>query len=140
MNDPVDDALGADDSRPAATNVTWLLSSGLRNAPRVDEAVVERASAIDRAWFKRHPTRAYRLRLPVPNEFPDDRPPAAGAERLVLVKQVLPGARLRWPIWAVQRPRDCDASLGGAWEMCAPESVKQIALGMATVLLLEAGR
>jgi len=80
------------------------------------------------------------LRLPVPNEFPDERPPEVGDVRMVLVKQVLPGARLRWPVLVFQRPRDCDASLGDAWEVCAPESVKQIALGMATVLLLEAGR
>ena len=104
----------------------------------LEVAAAKRANAIDQAWFRRHPTRAYRVRAPVPNEFPDFCRPAVGTERLVvLVKQVRPGTRLRCPLWADQWPSTNDDCLALAWLKFVPERVKQIALDMAAVLLSE---
>ncbi len=60
-------------------------------------AAIDRASDLDRAWFARHPTRAYRLRPVVPGEFGRGTFPS-GTQRLALVKQLLPGCRTRFAV------------------------------------------
>ena len=104
----------------------------------LEVAAAKRANTIDQVWFKRHPARAYRVRAPVPNEFPDACRPAVGTERLVvLVKQVRPGTRLRCPLWADRWPSTDDDCLARAWLAFVPERVKQIALDIAAILLSE---
>ena len=98
-------------------------------------AAIDRASDSDRAWFAHHPARAYRLRPTVPGEFPGYTYPA-GAERLALVKQLLPGTRQRSPMWAFQRPCDCDACLDGIWQEHAPDGLKRTMLDLAAALML----
>src|SRR4051812_8116939 len=81
-------------------------------------------AAVDRAWFTRHPDRAYRLRAALPNEHPGP-PLPKGARLLTLVKQISPGSRARLPMWAVRAPYGCDDCLGAIWDQHAPDSFKR---------------
>lgn len=97
-------------------------------------AAIDRASDLDRAWFARHSTRAYRLRPVVPGEFGTGTFPP-GTQRLALVKQLLPGARTRLPFWAIRRPCSCDACLGEIWDAHAPPSLKCSMVELAATLM-----
>src|SRR4051812_9825036 len=60
-------------------------------------AAVERAAKLDAGWFRRHPARAHRVRRMVTGEGltgPEQSGPA-GWSTFVVVKQVVPGVRLR---------------------------------------------
>lgn len=63
------------------------------------------ATLADAAWFKAHPRRKYRVRTQVEGEFDvydlGTRPPLPGAKRYAVVKQLVPGARIRLPCWAI---------------------------------------
>lgn len=110
--------------------------SGLPISRKAAQAV-ERASTLDRAWFKQHAERAYRLRPALPHEFPGVHWPD-GAARLALVKQVLLGTRLRLAFWATRPVCDCDKCLAGVWEAMAPPQVRDVAM-TASVAGLRAG-
>lgn len=97
-------------------------------------AAIDRASDLDRAWFARHPNRAYRLRPVVPGEFGSGSFPV-GAQRLALVKQMLPGSRMRLPFWAVRRPCSCDTCLSEIWDAHVPEQIKRSCIDMAASLM-----
>lgn len=100
-------------------------------------AAVDRASELDRAWFKRHPSRAYRVRRMIPGEHlpvalsygPPDWPV------YTLVKQVTPGCRMRVPFKFRQTPASSESCLAAIWERCASERTKRIALDMAAAML-----
>jgi hypothetical protein len=58
----------------------------LRNHPWKDD---------DRKWFERNPSRAHRMRLPFAGETDDEAEAPVGHTRVMLVRQVEPGARRR---------------------------------------------
>ena len=61
----------------------------------------EEASEQDRLWFDAHPERTVCLRPAIPGEFP---PGLADDCPYVLVRQVVPGLRLREPVRLVVLP------------------------------------
>lgn len=64
-------------------------------------ATIDRVSAEDRDWFEAHPGEEYRMRPAVPGEFwPSD----AAWITHVVVRQVLPGFRLRFPMARIHKP------------------------------------
>lgn len=52
---------------------------------------------LDQAWFAENSTRTHRVRPRISGEFPSLRP-TMGLQDLVIVKQVQPGLRIRFPI------------------------------------------
>ncbi len=49
----------------------------------------------DRAWFARHHGRAHRIRRPLGGERKLPPPPPRGFKRLIVVRQIKPGSRIR---------------------------------------------
>ena len=90
-------------------------------------AAIERASAGDRAWFRRHPDRADRLRPTLRDEFPGmaERP---GASRVTLVKRATATLRFRLAMWAYRWPCRCDGCLDSIWEQLVPEQYRETAV------------
>src|SRR3954453_23011204 len=66
------------------------------------QAAIERTSELDRAWFRLHPERARRVRRATAPERQNDRPP--GCSLFVVVKQVVPGLRMRAGFWGTCYP------------------------------------
>jgi hypothetical protein len=99
-------------------------------------ALIDRASELDRAWFERHPGRAYRIRPEIAGEHLDAVCPR---DRLAmtLVKQVRPGLRMRAPLWATRRPCSCDACLEQIWERITPAGFRDVLVTMAAVAMRE---
>jgi hypothetical protein len=65
-------------------------------------AAIDRMSQSDREWFERHPGAEERIRLAAPHEFWPNFDSAV--VRYVIVRQVRPGFRLRFPIVRLHRP------------------------------------
>lgn len=100
-------------------------------------AIVERASDLDRTWFRRHPDRAHRIRRMIPGEHPPE-VLAFGPQDwpvFTLVKQISPGCRMRVPFKFRQTPASSESCLAAIWEQYASVRTKQIALDMAAAML-----
>jgi hypothetical protein len=55
----------------------------------------------DARWFRKHPRRSHRLRAPIFGEWAECPPvPQDGLAPLTLVRQIVPGARMRLPVFA----------------------------------------
>src|SRR4051794_40157771 len=81
-------------------------------------AAVDRASDLDRGWFKRHPARAHRVRRMVADEYPPEalfRTPL-GWPTYTVVKQVLPGTRLRSAVALSRSPCTCERCAADLWD------------------------
>src|SRR4051794_6224106 len=65
------------------------------------QAAIERTSELDRAWFRLHPERAHRVRRATALERQNDRP--LGCSFFIVVKQVVPGLRMRAGFWGHPR-------------------------------------
>lgn len=100
-------------------------------------AATERASDLDRGWFKRYPSRAHRIRRMIPGEHPPEAlrygPPDWPV--LTVVKQLLPGTRLRMPFRFRRTPCGCEACTAEIWERFASEQVKQLAVDVASIVM-----
>ncbi len=89
--------------------------------PAKDRAALRRLSEDDRRWFERHPDREFRLRKPAPREL--GMMQAQGSSH-VLVRQVLPGCRMRLAMLCINVP-DVDPVLRQLWHrgvVYAPEA------------------
>ncbi len=64
---------------------------------------LERIAADDRRWFKRHPRKRWRIRPPLPGEYP--------CGPVMAVRQVAPGARLRFAMFTDVLPGLTDRGL-----------------------------
>jgi hypothetical protein len=99
-------------------------------------AMVERIADLDRAWFKRHPDRAHRVRRMMPNEFPGTVPDGPLAWPVfVIVKQITPGTRMRSAFRGTRTPCGCESCTADLWERFASEQTKRIAHDIATIML-----
>lgn len=100
-------------------------------------AATERASDLDRAWFKRHPRRAHRLRRMVPGEHPPEAcaygPPSWPI--YTVVKQIMPGTRVRVPFRMRRTPCGCEECLAAIWEQCVSAQTKQLAIEVASIVM-----
>ena len=97
-------------------------------------ALIDRASDLDRAWFERHPGRAYRIRPEIAGEHLEAVCPP-GRLALTLVKQVRPGLRMRAPLWTKRRPCSCDACLDALWERVTPGKFRELFMDMAAAAI-----
>lgn len=99
-------------------------------------AAAERASDLDRSWFRRHPLRAHRVRRPVPGEFPFElvnRGPQL--QLFVLVKQAAVGARVKTLVWGRRSPCGCETCAADLWERATSDQIKSIALDVSAAVL-----
>ena len=113
--------------------------------PVVDDpaivAAVERASDLDRAWFKRHPDRAHRVRRPVLGEFPFDLVdfgPRAWP-LFVIVRQAAVGARVKTAARMTRSPCGCERCSSGLWDRVTSQQMKKIALDISAAMLGQRG-
>src|SRR3954447_14278803 len=77
------------------------------------QAAIERTSKLDRAWFRLHPERAHRVRRATAPERQNDGPP--GCLLFTVVKQVVPGLRMRAGFWGTRDPCDCENCAAHLW-------------------------
>jgi hypothetical protein len=99
---------------------------------------VERAAKLDANWFRRHPARAHRVRRLINGEGltgPEQSRGPAGWSVFVVVKQVVPGIRLRLAFRGSRSPCSCEACAANLWRQAAPDRFKSAAVEIATIAL-----
>ena len=73
----------------------------------------------DRAWFAAHPDRSHRIREVLPGEFPDLGTPPSALPVYVVVRQVQPGFRVRWPVgWTTRLDDPPEAWCHALYDLC----------------------
>ncbi|MBV9825735.1 MAG: hypothetical protein JO001_08680 [Alphaproteobacteria bacterium] len=72
-----------------------------------DLQAIRKASASDRLWFEKHPTRSHRMRLAIAGEFGPIEFTIPGPAWAV-IRQAIPGFRLRLPFTAPSPPPDIE--------------------------------
>jgi hypothetical protein len=79
--------------------------------------LVAQVTEDDLLWFEQHQKRSFRIRPLVEREFWPYRPYAdEGKSVRVVVRNLLPGARMRLPVSVSAEPINTDAVARGLWE------------------------
>src|SRR3954447_10736325 len=97
------------------------------------QAAIERTSELDRAWFRLHPERAHRVRRATAPERQNEKPP--GCSLFIVVKQVVPGLRMRAGFWGTRDPCCCETCAADLWVKFAPAKFQAMAVEAAAIML-----
>ena len=94
-------------------------------------AATERIADLDRAWFKRRPDRAHRIRRRIPGEpgLPDD-PHELAPQDLLAFVALRRGVPSKVAIWGTKQPCSCENCAATLWETFAPGGPQPTAIAM----------
>jgi hypothetical protein len=134
-------ANGPAEARPAATAANASLagehSQPDKNRPET-LTVVEHASDLERAWFKRHPSRAHRVPPMLAGENPETEQLCRAHGRLkayVAVKQITSGLRMKVALLTPHVPCSYEECAADLWRQAALDRLKEFALEAAAIAL-----